>query len=234
LKRTKFIFAGLLVIFLLIPMAGFAADADLTQILKQMDDASQKFKSAQAEFEWDQYQAVLPDEKDVQKGTIAFERKGSETRMVARIREADGRPEQKDLLYQDGNLQFWQPTIKKLDVFSSGQNRSQYESFLTLGFGGSGSDLDKNWVIAYGGMEKIGDVNTAKLELTPKQDSVKKTFTKVTIWVDPARAVSLKQIFEQPSGDKRTALYTNIKYNVPVGKDTFDLKIPSSIKPAQK
>jgi outer membrane lipoprotein-sorting protein len=216
------------------PAVGLAADDDLAKILKQMDDASQRFKTASADFEWDQYQAVLPDEADVQKGTIAFERKGTETRMAARLREHTGKPINEDLLYEGGQLQYWQPLIKKLDVFSSGQNRSQYESFLTLGFGGSGSDLDKNWTIVYGGMEMVGGVNTAKLQLTPKQDGVKKTFTKVTIWVDPTRSVSLKQVFEQPSGDKRTAIYSDIKYNKRLGEDVFQLKIPSSVKATQR
>jgi hypothetical protein len=38
-------------------------------------------------------------------------------------------------------------------------------------------------------------------------------FTHVTLWIDPALDVSLKQQFFQPSGDINTATYTNIRYN---------------------
>ena len=48
-------------------------------------------------------------------------------------------------------------------------------------------------------------------------------FTHVTIWVDPVRGVSLKQIFYEPGGDTRTATYTNIRYNQPVPNDVFKI-----------
>ncbi len=49
-------------------------------------------------------------------------------------------------------------------------------------------------------------------------------FSHVTIWIDPARGVSLKQVFYQPSGDLRTATYKNIRYNLPLAADVFQLK----------
>jgi outer membrane lipoprotein-sorting protein len=47
----------------------------------------------------------------------------------------------------------------------------------------------------------------------------------VTIWVDPARGVSLKQIFYEPSGDNRTATYQNIRYNQPIKGDVFHIDV---------
>lgn len=211
-----------------------AAGGDAAAVLKQMDEASSRFKSAQADFEWRVVQRVVPDEPDVQKGSTAFRRaKDGSVEMVARVRELNGKPDLKDLLFQNGQLQYWQPTIRQWQVFSAGKNRGQYESFLTLGFGGSGSELEKNWTVTDLGSETIAGTKTEKLELVPKQESVRKTFTKVTIWVDPARALSLKQVFEQPSGDTRTVLYSNIRYNVPPAKDAFTLKIPAGVKPEQ-
>lgn len=196
---------------------------ELNGVLRQMDTAAKSFKSAQADFEWDQYQVVVQD-KDVQKGSVAFERQGNDTVMSSRIREFNGKPDQKQLLYRDGSLQFYQPTIKQLTIFSAGANRSQYESFLTLGFGGSGADLEKNWTISYQGNEVIEGVKTAKLDLIPRQANVKQTFTHVTIWVDPARAISMRQQFFEPSGDYRLASYNNIRYNIAISADVFTIK----------
>jgi outer membrane lipoprotein-sorting protein len=101
------------------------------------------------------------------------------------------------------------------------------ESFLTLGFGGSGTALEKQWTITSQGTETIDGVQTAKLDLVPKQESVKNTFTHAVIWVDPARGVSLKQQFFTPSGDQRINLYTNIKLNGKVDTKPFEIKTTS-------
>ena len=208
----------------LIPVASRAqGGGDVNSILRQMDAGAKVFKNAQADFEWVQFQLVVQD-KDVQKGSTAFRREGSETEMVARILELNGKPEPKDLLYRNGTLQFYQPKIKQVTVFSAGTNRSQYESFLTLGFGGSGTELEKNWAVTYQGDEVIDGVKTAKLDLVPRQANVKQTFSHVTIWVDPPRAISLKQQFFEPSGDYRLATYRNIRYNTPISADLFNLK----------
>jgi outer membrane lipoprotein-sorting protein len=67
-------------------------------------------------------------------------------------------------------------------------------------------------------------VQVAKLDLVPKEQKVLDMFTHVTIWVDPTRGVSHKQVFYQPSGDLRTATYKNIRYNTPVAADVFRIK----------
>jgi hypothetical protein len=46
----------------------------------------------------------------------------------------------------------------------------------------------------------------------------------VTLWIDPTRSLGLKQIFYEPSGDNRTATYTNIKYNEKLSPDVFKPK----------
>lgn len=206
-----------------------ASATDLDKVLAQMDVASAKFQSAQAEFSWDQYEKIV-DEHDTQSGTIYFDRKGASTQMAAHI----SKPDEKVVVYKLGELQFFQPKIDQLTIFTAGMNRMQYESFLTLGFGGSGKDLAANWNITYQGTESIAGTTTAKLDLVPKQDSVKKMFDHITIWVDPAQAISLKQQFFEPSGDVRTATYASIKYNDKVPAAAFNIKITSKTQIVRK
>jgi outer membrane lipoprotein-sorting protein len=116
------------------------------------------------------------------------------------------------------------PGVDQITVLHAGANQAQYESFLTLGFGGSGSDLERAWKIADLGPETIDGVKTEKLDLTAKDAQASSMFTHITIWVDPARAVSLKQVFYAPSGDVRTAYYSNIRLNTKIDKGTFAIK----------
>jgi outer membrane lipoprotein-sorting protein len=196
-----------------------AQSCDTGKVLAQMDAASAKFRSTQADFKWDVLQSVV-NEHDIQSGTIYFERQGDSTSMAAYIKQ----PAEKSVFFNGSTLTLLQPEIKQETLFSAGSNRGQYESFLTLGFGGSGKDLQQNWTVTCDDMEPIDGVQTAKLDLKPKQQSVANTFSHVTVWIDPTRSLSLKQIFYEPSGDNRTATYTGIKYNTKISADVFKPK----------
>lgn len=210
-----------------------AASANLEKVLAQMDEAAAKFHSAQAEFQWDQFERVVSS-TDTQTGRIYFLGNGTSTEMAAEILTSDGQPSKKTIVFKDGVLKFYQPEINQLTIFHAGKKQDQYESFLTLGFGGSGSDLKKNWDIAYQGMETIDGVQTAKLDLVSKLASVRNNFTHVTIWVDPARAISLKQEMFEPSGDIRTDYFRNIEYNKKISASVFKIKTNSKTQTVEK
>jgi hypothetical protein len=114
-------------------------------------------------------------------------------------------------------VRMFDPNADHLTQISIKNNQAQYESFLTIGFGGSGTELAKHWTITFQGMEPQSDgtkmVQTAKLDLVAKDADARNLFSHITIWVDPVMDVSLKQQFFQPSGDIQTATYTNIRYN---------------------
>ena len=73
-------------------------------------------------------------------------------------------------------------------------------------------------------------MKTAKLELLPKTPNVRNMFNPIVIWIDPARGISLKQQFFEPSGDYRIAHYTNIKLNTKVPDDVFKLRTSGKVK----
>jgi outer membrane lipoprotein-sorting protein len=201
-----------------------AKSADLDKMLAQLDAAAVKFHTAQADFSWDVYQAVVQDH-DIQTGTIYFERLNGTTQMAAQVKQEGNRAAPKFVVYNGSEVQFYQPEIKQMTIFRAGTNRSQAESFLTLGFGGSGTELKQNWEVTLLGSEMVDGVKVAKLDLKPKAANVANTFSHVTIWVDPARSISLKQIFFAPSGDLRTATYSNIRYNQPIPNEVFHIKV---------
>jgi outer membrane lipoprotein-sorting protein len=215
MKRCVLVFAAATLSCLVV----HAQSCDATKVLAEMDAASAKFRSTQADFKWDVLQSVV-NEHDIQAGTIYFERDAGTTHMAAYIKQ----PAPKTVFFDGSTLTLLQPEIKQATLFSAGSNRGQFESFLTLGFGGSGKDLQNNWTVDCQGMELIDGVQTAKLDLKPKEQSVANNFTHVTVWIDPMRSLNLKQIFYEPSGDNRTATYTGIKYNTKIPPDTFKPK----------
>ena len=200
--------------------------SDLNNVLAQLDTASTHFKSATANFRWDNYERVVRD-TTTQNGTIYFERSGGSTEMGALVTEP-GVPKPKVIQFKDGVAQIFDPGVDQITVIKAGSNQAEWESFLTLGFGGSGKDLARAWNITDMGQEPMQDgsqsVKTEKLDLVSKDAAVKNTFTHVTIWVDPVRGVSLKQIFYAPSGDTRTSYFSNVKLNGKIDKGSFAIK----------
>jgi outer membrane lipoprotein-sorting protein len=195
-----------------------AQTCDLPKTLAQMDTAAAQFKSAEADFSWDQYTAVV-QEHDIKSGTIYFVRHGATT-MAANITK----PAAQQVTFDGGNVVIYTPGTNEEIIYSVAKNKEQAESFLTLGFGGSSADLKRNWDVDCVGTETIAGTPTVKLALVARQASVRNMFSKVTIWVDPMRDISLKQVLEQPSGDQRINTFTNIKYNAPVNASVFKIK----------
>jgi len=196
---------------------------ELDQALRQMDTASTRFKSAEADFQKGFYERVVK-ETTTQHGDIYFKKNGSKLEMGGKIQP----PGARFFSYKDGKLALFDPGTKDLKVFNAGDKKGQYEGFLTLGFGGSGSELAKAWTITDLGVEQLSDgsatIPTTKLDLVSKDPNVRNMFSHVVIWVDLNRAVSLKQQFFTPSGDYQTAVYTNIRYNQPVNTKPYEYK----------
>ncbi|WP_158819523.1 outer membrane lipoprotein-sorting protein [Granulicella sp. S156] len=207
-----------------------AQESQLSTVLSQLDAASQRFKSARADFKWDYYERVVRD-TTTQTGPIYFERNGTAIQMGAVVADPTTKKTQRVIEYKGGVLQMFDPGVDQITVLHAGNNQAQYESFLTLGFGGSGKDLARIWNITDQGTESITDngqsIKVEKLDLVAKDPSVKNTFTHVTIWVDPTRGVPLKQVFNTPSGDYRTATYSNIKLNGSIDKGSFKMHTDS-------
>jgi outer membrane lipoprotein-sorting protein len=210
-------------------LVGLGSDAraqqagNLDAVLRQMDAASARFRSAEADFKWDLYQRVVR-ETTTQTGTIYFLKNGGSLQMGAKVAP----PEAKTVEYKGGKLTLFDPSQNHVTEMNAGANQATYESFLTLGFGGSGKDLEKVWNITDAGSEQMNDgsgsVKVEKLDLVSKDPNTRNTFTHVTIWVDPVRAISLKQMFFTPSEDVRTAVYTHVRVNEKVDMGKFAIK----------
>ena len=184
------------------------------------------FNSAQADLEADNYSKVV-DEHDTQKGAIYYRKSGKGVEMAIDFNA----PEKRYVLFSEGNVQVYEPKIDQVTKYAAGKNRAAMESFLLLGFGGRGHDLPKQFDVKYAGTENVGGVNAAKLELVPRQTAVKNMFSLITLWIDPARGVSVQQkLLDEKSGDYRLAKYSNIKLNEKVQDSAFKLKTTSKTK----
>ena len=198
-----------------------AAPADeKDKVLRKLDAAALSFRSTSADFEFDSVEKDPIPDKDVQKGTVYYERNGKAFQMAAHIETENGKKVPKEYVYSGGSFKLYEKLTNQVTTFSK---LGQYESWFMLGFGASGKDLEEKWEITYKGTEKLDGVTTSILEMVPKDLAIRKNLPKVTVWMDLDRGVSLKQVFEEGPGQYRVCVYFNIKINQALPKDAFTL-----------
>jgi outer membrane lipoprotein-sorting protein len=220
-------FAIWLPIFLLLARCVFPQPtADLEQVLSQMDEAAAKFRTTQANFTWTQFNKVIDDIADTQKGKIYFRRAGKDIQMAADLTE----PDAKQVIFSEGKIQVYQPRMDQVDVYDASAHREEFESFLVVGFGGGGHEMLKSFAVKFLGNEKIGDTETAKLDLVPKSEKVKQSFAHIVLWIDPQRGISVQQQLFETSGDYRLAKYFDIQVNQKISDNAFKLKTSAKAK----
>jgi outer membrane lipoprotein-sorting protein len=224
--KKNFVFAAFIALLLLpahaAPVAAPPSDEkELERVLHKLDETAANFRSTAADFEFDSVETDPVFDKDVQKGTVYYERKGGAFQMAAHIREVNRKPVPKVYVYSGGVIKLYEKLTNQVTTLNK---LSQYESWFMLGFGASGKDLAAKWNIKYLGSEMLDGVKTEKLEMVAKDEAVRKNIRKVTVWMDTERGVSLKQLFDQGATTYRVSVYFNIKINQPLPADAFTFK----------
>jgi len=87
-------------------------------------------------------------------------------------------PDKKFVLYNAGKIQVYQPKIDQVTEYDAGKRRAMSKASRPRLFGGSGHDLYKSYDVKYLGTEKVNNIATNQLELTPKSASVVATSRK--------------------------------------------------------
>jgi outer membrane lipoprotein-sorting protein len=223
LKRRFFLgAAAVLAFFSFCIEPALASQAETKeQVLARLDSAAANFHSTSADVEFDTIETEPVPDTDVQKGVVYYERKNNAVRMGVHLSEHDGHPTAKAYTFIGSTFELFEPGINQVTKYVKA---GKWEGYVSLGMGASGKDLAAKWDIQYLGPELMNGVNTDKLELVPKDPEVRKSITKVDIWVDPEHAVSLKQVFTLSGTSSYVGKYSNFKFNTSLPGDAFTFK----------
>lgn len=206
--------------------------AALDAILKKMDDVSANFHATQADFEWDTYEKVIDEVDDVKTGVVYYRRAGKNIEMMAEVKKvgdsaASAKPFPEYVLFSGGKIQLYEPKPDRITEVDLSKSHFDWETYVVLGFGGSGQDLKKNFDVTYQGSEEVNGIKAQKIELIPKSEKVRNTYSRILLWIDPDRGISVQQKFFSPQGDYKLAKYSNIKVNERIPDGVFKLKTTS-------
>ena len=208
------------------PSAPAPSAASLDSVLASMDHTSQQFRTAQANFKWDQFESAV-NEHDLQSGTIYFQRNGGRLQMMAHV--TDPKNAEKYALYDGNTVRLFDVAPNRVTEYGTGNNKETFETFLVLGFGGSGQDLKRSFTVTMDGMETVDNVNAARLLLIPKSDKARNVFDRIYMWINPATGIAVREKFVEPqTGNYRDSFYTGIQINKSLPRDSF--KLPTNNK----
>lgn len=212
---------------------GHAQSDDLASTLAGMDQASAQFASVTGDIEYTKVTVIVND-FSTERGKIFFEKSKGKLRVMLNFTH----PAEKFVLFSDGKVQLYQPKIAEVQEFSLGKNQNMLEQFLLLGFGTSGSELQKSYQVSFKGREAVdgpagkpADKEEAiRLDLTPKSQGVANKLTRIELWLSPQTWQPIQQKFYEPSKDYLIARYRGVKLNAKIPAKSLQLPLRGKVK----
>jgi outer membrane lipoprotein-sorting protein len=186
---------------------------NLDGVLRLLDRESKSFRSLSADVERTKVTVVVND-KSTETGSILVHG----DKMLLEMKAPDART----ILRTGDNLYIYTPGLKRVEEYSLAQHRSLVDQYLLLGFGTSGRDLQKAYLVTLLGEPTLDDRKTAELELTPKSQEARNQISKIQIWLDEATWLPIEQRFDETgSGDYFVIRYSKVVRNPDLGDAKF-------------
>ena len=167
------------------------SSTSLEGVLRQLDAASKGFHGLSADVERTKVTVVVND-KSTETGTILVH----DDKMLLDMKAPDART----ILRTGDKLYVYTPGLKRVEEYNLGQHRALVDQYLLLGFGMSGHELQKSYLVTLMGEPMLDDKKTAELELTPKSQEARNQISKIQIWLDESSWLPVQQQFRDGIG----------------------------------
>jgi outer membrane lipoprotein-sorting protein len=208
-----------------------SAAVDQETVLRNMDATAAKFQGLKANVEWVKYTAIVGVKSAEQGEVIARRNKNKSVDVMIEFKTQDGKPYNYFVTVQGAKAQIYRPQIATVEEYDVSKSKDLMDQVLLLGFGTSGSYLEKNYSVTIKGEETAAGEETVKLELVPKSEELMKKIPRLEMWVSKSKWHPVQEkLYEQNSGDYRLHTYTNIVFNPPLKDSQFRLNLPGNVK----
>lgn len=183
-----------------------------------MDDVARSVKTVFAKLTYTTV-TVLVNDRSTQDGVLYF-RKGKRPEVLVRFIK----PDPKVILFKKNRAEIYYPKINQIQEYDLEQRRDLLQQFLLLGFGTESTELEESYHVQYLGEQKLGNLTTPVLELTPVAKDIASQLKKVELWISPESWLPIQQQFFEASGDYLIAQYSDMKTNEELGRSIFTIK----------
>jgi outer membrane lipoprotein-sorting protein len=194
----------------------------LDSVLRQLDNEAKQFRALTANLERTKVTVVVND-RAVESGQIWVRR---DDKMLIEFAQ----PDRRTVLRRGDELAVYHPRTKRLEEYDLGRHRALVEQFLLLGFGTSGGDLRKGYLVTLLDEQVQDGKRVVWLELTPKAEEIRNHITRIHLWIDQATWLPVRQKFFEPgSGDYLEVHYTSVVRNPQIPDSRFRPNWPRDV-----
>ena len=220
----KFINAACAFLFCAALVCASENGPSLQDVIGRLDQTAAKFQSMSAKIDRTKHTAVLNSD-DTESGMVYMKKNGARVEGLLDITK----PDKKTSVFSGHEVQIYYPNMKEVDVYDAGKNGEQLEQFITLGFGTSGRELEKNYTMRALGSATVKGEKAVHLELIPKAAEAKKLIKQVDLWIGDRNFPIQEKILE-PSGDYDLWSYSDVQINPELKPQDMKLKLPPGVK----
>ena len=191
-------------------------------VLSELDDESSNFESLSADIERTKVTVVV-NVKSTESGSIFV--RGDKMRLDLKD------PSPRTILRTGDTIFVYTPGLNRVEEYNLGKHRELVDQFLLLGFGTSGHELKKGFLVTLLGERTLDQKKTILLELTPKSKEVRNQISKIHLWLDESSWLPVQQeFFETGTEDYFTIHYTNEVRNANIPNSRFQPRWPKGVQ----
>jgi outer membrane lipoprotein-sorting protein len=133
------------------------------------------------------------------------------------------KPERK-VAYADGNkVDVYYPSSQQTQEYKLGHKKSFVDMILTLGFGGTSKELQKDYQVTLGGTETVAGESATRLELIPTSKDMLEQWVKIDLWISDKSGYAVQQKFYERGKDYTLITYTNVQPKSDIADSEFVL-----------
>lgn len=185
----------------------------LDSVLDSLNHQAKDFRGLSAEVERTKVTVVV-NVKSTETGTLWV--RGDKMRLDLKT------PDPRTILRVGDTIFVYTPGLKRVEEYNLGKHRELVNEFLLLGFGTSGHELQKGFLITLIGEPVVGHQKTALLELTPKAGQARNQIARIRLWLDETSWLPVQQeFFETGTDDYFIIHYSNISKNPDIPDSRF-------------
>ena len=103
----------------------------------------------------------------------------------------------RELLVTRNEVQDYDPARQIVERYSLSKHKNRMEPYARLGFTTTGKDLKDDYLVTMLGEDSIRGERVLLLELTPKRDNERQIVSRVTLWINQASWMPMRQTIEE-------------------------------------
>lgn len=185
----------------------------LETVLDSLNREAANFRSLTADVERTKVTVVV-NVKSTETGTLWV--RGDKMRLDLK------EPDPRTILRTCDTISVYTPGLKQVEEYNLGKHRELVNEFLLLGFGTSGHELQRGFLITLIGEPLLDRQKTALLELTPKAGAARNQIARIRLWLDESSWLPVQQeFFETGTDDYFIIRYANISKNPEIPDSRF-------------